>query len=103
MSETNRKTKSNPAIACGDMKVNGEKIILDQANYGPSRSEINGLAGMEIKMEDATVTNETPDGRIAVKSSSGEIIGYVDGDGTLKRKLDQRDRKDRNTARDTDR
>ena len=46
--------KSNAAIACGDMKLkdDGKGIIIDQGNYGPSKNEINQLAGMEIKFDE---------------------------------------------------
>ena len=98
MSETNKETKNNKAIACADMKLEGKKIILDQAKYGPSRSEVNLLAGMEIKFDKAnecTVTNETPDGRLAVlDKSTGKVIGYLEGDGTVKRKLEAKNKAD---------
>ena len=91
MSDT--KKKSNAAIACGDMKFNadGRSIILDQGNYGPSRDDINQLAGMEIEFGDdkeCIITNETSDGKTAViDPKTGDIIGYLDSDGTLNRKL----------------
>lgn len=95
MSDT--KNKSNAAIACGDMKVkdNGKGIIIGQENYGPSKNDINQLAGMEIKFdEECIVTNETPNGTIAmIDKNTGELIGYLEGDGTLKRKLEEKDKK----------
>lgn len=96
MSETNNKTKNNPAIACGDIKLDEkEGIILDQGKYGPSKTEINQLAGMEIKFEEESmVTNETEDGRIAMMDKkTGTIMGYLDDDGTINRKLTEMDKK----------
>ena len=97
MSETNKKTNNKRAIACGDMKlVDGKELVLDQENYSPSRQEVNQLAGMEIKFDEAnecTVTNETPDGRVAVlDKSTGKVIGYLEGDGTVSRKLEAKDK-----------
>ena len=100
MSDT--KNKSNAAIACGDMKLkdDGKGIIIDQGNYGPSKNEINQLAGMEIKFdEECIVTNETPNGTIAmIDKNTGEItyISQANSEyGTLKRKLEEKDKKDK--------
>ena len=98
MSETNRKTESNFTPACGDFKANENKkeITVEQGKYGPSRKEVNQLAGMEIKFDETTectVTNETPDGRVAIlDKSTGKVIGYLEGDGTISRKLEAKDR-----------
>ena len=93
MSDT--KNKSNAAIACGDMKLrdDGKGIIIDQGNYGPSKNEINQLAGMEIKFdEECIVTNEN--GKIAmIDKNTGELIGHLEGDGALRRKLEEKDKK----------
>lgn len=86
--------KSNAAIACGDMKFDGKGIIIDQGNYGPSKNEINQLAGMEIEFKECIVTNETPNGTTAmIDKNTGEPIGDLEGDGTLKRKLEEKDKK----------
>lgn len=106
MSETNKKTESNLAIACADLKVseNRKEIKVEQGKYGPSRKEVNQLAGMEIKWEDSTVTNETPDGRVAIlDKSTGKVIGYLEGDGTVSRKLEAKDRKAAKSAKTTKR
>ena len=93
MSDT--KNKSNAAIACGDMKLrdDGKGIIIDQGNYGPSKNEINQLAGMEIKFdEECIVTNEN--GKITmIDKNTGELIGHLEGDGALRRKLEEKDKK----------
>ena len=95
MSDT--KNKSNAAIACGDMKLkdNGKGIIIDQGNYGPSKNEINQLAGMEIKFdEECIVTNENQNGTIAmIDKNTEELIGHLEGDGALKGKLEKKDKK----------
>lgn len=94
--------KSNAAIACGDMKLkdDGKGIIIDQGNYGPSKNEINQLAGMEIKFdEECIVMNETPNGTIAMIDKNTGLIGYLEGDGTLKRKLEEKDKKDKKAKR----
>ena len=90
------KNKSNAAIACGDMKVkdDGKGIIIDQGNYGPSKNEINQLAGMEIKFdEECIVTNETKNGKTAmIDKKTGALLGYLDEDGTIRRKLENKDK-----------
>lgn len=95
MSDT--KSKSNAAIACGDMKVNedGKGIIIDQGSYGPSKNEINQLTGIEIKFdEECIVTNETKDGKTAmIDKKTGKLIGYLEEDGTVRRKLEDIDKK----------
>ena len=63
MSETNNK-KKNPAIACGEMKQEDKGIIIEQGNYGPSKNEINNLAGMEIKVEGYEIVFDEKSGKI---------------------------------------
>ena len=50
---------------------------------------------MEIKFdEECIVTNENQNGTIAmIDKNTGELIGYLEGDGTLKRKLEEKDKK----------
>ena len=95
MSDT--KNKSNAAIACGDMKLrdDGKGVSIDQEKYGPSKNDINQLAGMEIKFdEECIVTNETENGNIAmIDKNTGKLIGYLEGDGVLERKLEEKDKK----------
>ena len=69
MSETNNK-KKNPAIACGEMKQQEKGIVVEQGNYGPSKNEINNLAGMEIKVEGY---------EIVVDEKTGKILRVQDG------------------------
>lgn len=63
MSET-RKNERNPAIACGEMKQREKGIIIEQGNYGPSKNEINNLAGMEIKVEGYEIVFDEKSGKI---------------------------------------
>lgn len=103
MSDT--KNKSNTAVACGELKTDEKKIIsIEHGAYGPSKNEINQLAGKEIKFdEESTVTNETPDGRTAmIDKKTGNVIGYLDGDGTLNRKLAEMDRKEQRILAEDD-
>ena len=63
MSETVNK-KKNPAIACGEMKQEEKGIVIEQGNYGPSRDDINGLAGMEIKVEGYEIVFDEKSGKL---------------------------------------
>lgn len=65
MSETKRRT-GNTAIAYGDMKAkeNGKEIVIEQGNYGPSKNEVNGLAGMEIKVEGYEIVLDEKTGKL---------------------------------------
>lgn len=101
MSDT--KNKSNTAVACGELKTDEKKVIsIENGLYGPSKNEINQLAGMEIKFdEESIVTNETPDGRTAmIDKKTGNVIGYLDSDGTINRKLTEQDRNTRKATED---
>ena len=63
MSET-RKNEKNTAIACGEMKQSGKGIIIEQGSYGPSKNEINSLAGIEIKVEGYEIICDEKTGKI---------------------------------------
>ena len=95
MSDT--RNKSNTAIACGDIKLKGKGIIIDQGKYGPSRNDINQLAGIKIKFgeeNECIVTNETETGEVAmIDKKTGELISYLEGDGDIGKKLDRMDKK----------
>ena len=97
MSETIKKT-GKAIVACGDLKTNenNKGITIENGTCFSSAEKI-GLTGMEIDFgEDkaCTITNETPDGRTAViDKKTGNIIGYLESDGTLNRKLSEIDRK----------
>ena len=60
-----------------------------------SQKAVHNIPGipMEISAVDCTITNETPDGRAqVVDKETGKVIGYLDSDGTLNRKLAEKDR-----------
>jgi len=83
MSETIKKT-GNAAIACGDVKTKEDKgIIIEQGTYGPSKNEINQLAGMEIKVEGY---------EIILDEKSGKLLRVKDN-RTLSEITDDRNRK----------
>ena len=103
MSETNNK---NPAIACGNMKINQDvkELTIEQGTYGPSKNEVNSLVGMEIPMEDATITNETPDGKsVVIDTKTGNVIAHIEADGTLSKKLAEKDKEEKNKKQETER
>ena len=88
MSETNKKIR-NTAIAYGDMKAkeNGKEIIIEQGNYGPSKNEINSLAGMEIKVEGYEIVFDEKSGKILRVKDNRAISEIIDED---KRKIVER-------------
>lgn len=63
MSET-RRNQRDTAIACGEMKQKEKGIIIEQGKYGPSKNEINNLAGMEIKVEGYEIIFDEESGKI---------------------------------------
>jgi len=89
MSETSKK-KGNAAIACADVKTKKNEIIVEQGKYGPSNNEINELAGIEIAVEDCLITNEN--GEIQVVDKTGKVIGSLEKNGTINRKLNAIDK-----------
>ena len=88
MSETkNIPEKTLNYVACGI----DEEIKILAAN----EQNIDGVPGIPlvIEAEDFTVTNETKDGRTEViNTKTGELIGYLEEDGTLNRKLEEMDK-----------
>lgn len=79
MSETSKKS-GNTAIACGDMKAkeDGKGIIIEQGNYGPSKNEINNLAGMEIKVEGYEIVFDEKSGKILRVKDNRTISEIID-------------------------
>ena len=70
MSETIKKS-GKAAVACGDIKTNGNKgIIIEQGTYGLSGNETRLVPGMEISAYENKVTNEL-----------GEPVTRVDANG----------------------
>ena len=79
MSETINK-KKNPAIACGEMKQQDRGIVIEQGNYGPSRDDINGLAGMEIKVEGYEIVLDEKSGKLLRVKDNHTINEIIDID-----------------------
>ena len=78
MSDT--KNNNNPAIACADLKYDerGNRIAVEQGNYGPSKNEINSLAGMEIKVEGFEIVKDEKTGKILRIKDNRTINEVID-------------------------
>ena len=78
MSDTNN--KKNPAIACADLRYDekGNRIAVEQGNYGPSKSEINNLAGMEIQVEGFEIIKDEKTGKILRIKDNRTINEVID-------------------------
>lgn len=100
MSETSKKS-GNAAIACGDMKAKEDSkgIIIEQGNYGPSKNEINNLAGMIIEAKENTVTNEL-NGKVSRIDKNGKKFPVEAHYTTIGKKLEEIDRKQRKDGQD---
>ena len=91
MSET-KKTNNIPEktfnyVAFGK----GKEIKILAAN----EQTIDGVPGIPMLIETGnyTVTNETKDGRAEIiNNDTGKSMGYIGADGTLNRKLEEKDR-----------
>ena len=97
MSET-MKTKPNNTtnyIVFGKEK----ELVVSESKSQDAVHMIPGIP-MEIPVGECTITNETPDGRIQViDKETGNVIGYLDSDGTLNRKLAVKDREKKGQER----
>lgn len=84
-------------IVCGEEPGKEPNIYeMNAAAAKTQEANLNNIPGipMEIIGEEFVVTNETEDGRTVVKDGkTGEVIGYLDPDGTLVRKLEEIDKK----------
>ena len=89
MSET---MKKNPAIACGNMKPAEKEIIVEQGNYGPSKNEINNLAGMEIKVEGYEIILDEKSGKV-LRVQDNRTIGEIIDDRRRRKIMDAMNRK----------
>ena len=78
MSET-RKNKRNTAIAYGEMKQKEKGITLEQGSYGPSKEEINSLAGLEIKVEAYEIILDEKTGK-ALRVKDGKTLSEISKD-----------------------
>ena len=97
MSETSKSKKEVPNNVINSIAYGvDEKLKIERVTENEHKANVNNIPGipMEIEPEDFIVTNETEDGRTAViDKKTGKIMGYLDSDGTLNRKLDEIDRK----------
>ena len=77
MSDTKKK---NPAIACADLQYDerGNKISVEQGNYGPSKNEINSLAGMKIQVEGYEIIKDEKTGKILRIKDNRTINEVID-------------------------
>ena len=93
MSETS-KTKKIPDNLINYIVFGNENELEINETGANTQEAVHNVPGipMEISAVDCTITNETPDGRTAVLDNAGNIIGYLDGDGTLNRKLAEIDK-----------
>lgn len=95
MSETKKSRKIPNNVINYTLQGIDEKLKLENVKGNSQEANINNIPGipMEIPMENDVITNETKDGRAVVKDKNGKIIGYLDPDGTLNRKLAEIDKK----------
>jgi len=84
MNETNKK---NPAIAWGNMKPAEKELIVEQGEYGPSKNEINNLAGMEIKVEGYEIILDEKLGKV-LRIKDNRTIGEVIDDRRRQKIID---------------
>ncbi len=95
MSDT-KKSKEVPNNIIGYMVYGiDEKLKIDNVRGNKQEANIDNIPGipMEIGVEENIITNETPDKRIAVKDKkTGKIIGYLDKNGKISRKLEEMDK-----------
>lgn len=94
MSETKKMDRIIPYMMMGCEKDN--KLAIKDSNKQPTN--IQGIP-MEIKFGKANeciVTNETKSGKVAmIDKKTGELIGYLEGDGTINRRLADKDKKEK--------
>lgn len=94
MSETNNK-KRNAAIAYGEMKESDKGIVIEQGNYGPSKNEINNLAGMEIKVEGYEIVLDEKSGKL-LRVQDNRTINEIIDDKNRRKILEAMKKKDKN-------
>jgi len=96
MSDTKNQEVPNNVINYIVYGQEQEKLKITETAKNTQDANIYNIPGipMEIQGEEFIVTNETKDGKVVVKDKkTGDIIGYLDPDGTLVRKLEEIDRK----------
>ena len=93
MSDTNKQNKQLTAAA-GELKTDKNKsITIEKGVYGPSKDEIN-LAGQEIRFDEECIV-KVENGKNAIfDKKTGKLIGYLDDDGTLRRKINSKEKRE---------
>ena len=95
MSDTKKSNKQLTAAA-GELKTdNNKSITIEKGVYGPSKDEIN-LAGQEIRFdEECKCIVKVENGKNAMfDKKTGKLIGYLDDDGTLRRKINSKEKRE---------
>lgn len=94
MSDT--KKSRNTAIACGNMKEENGRIVIEEGKYGPSKQDLLNLAGMEIICDTHTFEQEKNGEIIRVNSQGEKMPGKVTNSKVIKA---VKSLKDKETAR----
>lgn len=104
MSETSKSKKEVPNNVINSIAYGvDEKLKIERVTENEHNANVNSIPGipMEIETESSIFTNETKDGKTAViDKKSGTIIGYLDKNGTVNRKLEEIDRKQEKYGQD---
>lgn len=98
MSETKNKSKEVPNNVIDYIVYGTEKgLNIEVTGKNEQNANVNDIPGipMEIKAEDATITNETKDGEVhVIDKKTGKVIGILEKDGTIARNLREEDKKE---------
>ncbi len=93
MSDTNKSNKQLTAAA-GELKTDKNKsITIEKGVYGPSKDEIN-LAGQEIRFDEECIVKVENGKNAMFDKKTGKLIGYLDDDGTLRRKINSKEKRE---------
>lgn len=93
MSDTNKSNKQLTAAA-GELKTDKNKsITIKKGVYGPSKDEIN-LAGQEIRFDEECIVKDENGKNAMFDKKTGKLIGYLDDDGTLRRKINSKEKRE---------
>ena len=93
MSDTNKSNKQLTAAA-GELKTDKNKsITIEKGVYGPSKDEIN-LAGQEIRFDEECIVKVENGKNAMFDKKTGKLIGYLDDDGTLRRKINSEEKRE---------
>lgn len=97
MSETEKINRIIPYMMIGCERDNQLAIKGSNKQQTIKGIQTKGISTMEIKFGKANeciVTNEFKNGKVAmIDKKTGELIGYLKGDGDIGKKLDRMDKK----------